>query len=139
MRCRSPAVRGELGHPPAKRHCRRVPIVYFDAIEPGSYVAAYPVFVVEDHPTELRFSMQVDDLYASERELAGSLQAFVRDASPQQIRAWNDSIPELQRETGELVARGSEAGGFSEILEYQLPVLVLELEGKSVAVRTVST
>lgn len=28
----------------------RVPIVYFHAIEPGSYVAAYPVFVVEDHP-----------------------------------------------------------------------------------------
>lgn len=82
--------------------------------------------------------------------ITGSLQAFVRDASPQQIRAWNDSIPELQRETGELVARGSEAGGFSAILEYQLPmearrpdvvlllggpVLVLELKGKAVAER----
>ena len=32
----------------------RVPIVYFHAIEPGSYVAAYPVFVVEDHPEQLR-------------------------------------------------------------------------------------
>jgi hypothetical protein len=82
--------------------------------------------------------------------IAGSLQAFVRDASPQQIRAWNDSIPELQRETGELVARESEAGGFSAILEYQLPmearrpdvvlllggpVLVLELKGKAIAER----
>jgi putative restriction endonuclease len=46
----------------------RVPIVYFHAIEPGSYVAAYPVFVVEDHPEQLRFSMQVDDLYAAEVE-----------------------------------------------------------------------
>lgn len=46
----------------------RVPIVYFHAIEPGSYVAAYPVFVVEDHPEQLRFSMQVDDLYAVEVE-----------------------------------------------------------------------
>jgi len=50
----------------------RVPIVYFHAIERGSYVAAYPVFVVEDHPAQLRFSMQVDDLYAAEHELAGS-------------------------------------------------------------------
>lgn len=49
----------------------RVPIVYFHAIEPGSYVAAYPVFVVEDHPTELRFSIQVDDLFAAEHELVG--------------------------------------------------------------------
>ena len=46
----------------------RVPIVYFHAIEPGSYVAAYPVFVVEDDPEQLQFSMQVDDLFASTRE-----------------------------------------------------------------------
>jgi len=49
----------------------RVPIVYFHAIQRGSYVAAYPVFVVEDHPSELRFSMQVDDLFAAEHELVG--------------------------------------------------------------------
>jgi putative restriction endonuclease len=42
----------------------RVPLVYFHAIEPGSYVAAYPVFAIDDHPSELRFSMQVDDPYA---------------------------------------------------------------------------
>jgi putative restriction endonuclease len=49
----------------------RVPIAYFHAIERGSYVAAYPVFVTEDRPSELRFSMQVDDLFASEHDLAG--------------------------------------------------------------------
>jgi len=51
----------------------RVPIVYFHAIEPGSYVAAYPVFVVEDHPEQLRFAMQVDDLYAAESDALGAL------------------------------------------------------------------
>ena len=51
----------------------RVPIVYFHAIERGSYVAAYPVFVVEDHPEELRFSMQVDDLYAAESDSLNAL------------------------------------------------------------------
>jgi len=44
----------------------RVPLVYVHAIEAGSYVAAYPLFVVEDHPSELTFAMQVDDLYAAQ-------------------------------------------------------------------------
>jgi putative restriction endonuclease len=43
----------------------RVPLVYFYAIEPGMYIAAYPVFIVEDHPQQLRFSVQVDDLLAT--------------------------------------------------------------------------
>lgn len=59
----------------------RVPIVYFHAIEPGSYVAAYPVFVVEDHPEQLRFAMQVDDLYAVESEAFDGL-AVTEDAEP---------------------------------------------------------
>lgn len=41
----------------------RVPLVYFHAVGRGSYVAAYPVFVVEDHPEQLRFEMQVDDVH----------------------------------------------------------------------------
>lgn len=42
----------------------RVPLVYFHAIEPGRYLAAYPVFVVEDQPEALTFWVQVDDLGA---------------------------------------------------------------------------
>jgi putative restriction endonuclease len=49
----------------------RVPIVYFHAIERASYVVAYPAFVVGDHPQQLRFSMQVDDLYAAESDALG--------------------------------------------------------------------
>lgn len=60
----------------------RVPIVYFHAIEPGSYVAAYPVFVVEDHPSELRFSMQVDDLFAYARDLASAGDMAAEEAEP---------------------------------------------------------
>jgi putative restriction endonuclease len=43
----------------------RVPFVYFHSIEPGSYVAAYPAFVVGDDPGALRFSIQVDDISAA--------------------------------------------------------------------------
>ena len=43
----------------------RVPLVYFHAIERGWYLAAYPVFVVADHPAHLTFTLQVDDLSTS--------------------------------------------------------------------------
>jgi putative restriction endonuclease len=43
----------------------RVPLVYFHAVEPGSYVAVYPVFVAGDDPASLQFTLQVDDLSAA--------------------------------------------------------------------------
>ena len=79
-----------------------------------------------------------------------SLQSFVRDASIQQIRAWDESVPRLQGEAAEITTRVVEADGYSAILEYQLPmearrpdvvlllggpVFVLELKGKAVAER----
>jgi putative restriction endonuclease len=47
----------------------RVPLVYFVAIEPGRYVAQYPVFIVGDNPAALTFDVQVDDIWASLRPL----------------------------------------------------------------------
>jgi|694.fasta_scaffold112574_3 hypothetical protein len=73
------------------------------------------------------------------------LQSFVRDASPEQMRAWTDSIPPLQREVGEVLLKDRLAEKYSAILEYELPlesrrpdvvllvgdgVLVIELKGK---------
>ena len=40
----------------------RVPLVYFLALEPGRYAAAFPTYVVRDSPTDLRFTLQVDDV-----------------------------------------------------------------------------
>lgn len=61
------------------------------------------------------------------------LQRFIADASPEQIRAWDQSIPWLQRECRELEARDSAAREYTAILEYELPrdsrrpdVIVLE-------------
>jgi putative restriction endonuclease len=42
-----------------------VPLVYFVAIEPGRYVAQYPVFIVGDDPARLVFDIQVDDIGAA--------------------------------------------------------------------------
>lgn len=70
---------------------------------------------------------------------------FVVDASPEQLRAWSDSIPPLQREVAEVVLRDQLALQYSAILEYELPmesrrtdvlllvgagVMVVELKGK---------
>ena len=61
------------------------------------------------------------------------LQQFVDDASPEQIRAWDQSIPWLQRECRELEVRDTAAHEYTAILEYELPrdsrrpdVIVLE-------------
>jgi putative restriction endonuclease len=43
----------------------RVPLVYFLAVEPGSYVAQYPAFVTNDDPVSLSFTIQFDDLSAA--------------------------------------------------------------------------
>jgi putative restriction endonuclease len=43
----------------------RVPVVYFFAIEPSLYAAAYPAFVRFDDPAHLRFTVQVDALDAA--------------------------------------------------------------------------
>ncbi len=73
------------------------------------------------------------------------LQEFIRDASPEQLRAWSDSIPPLQREVAEVLLRDGLAQQYSAILEYELPmesrrpdavllvghgVLLVELKGK---------
>ena len=67
------------------------------------------------------------------------LNEFVPDASPEQIRAWDQSIPWLQRECRELTARDSAAGEYTAILEYELPrdfrrpdVIILERGGIAV-------
>lgn len=39
----------------------RVPLVYFHRMVPGKYLATWPVFIVEDEPESLSFSVAVDD------------------------------------------------------------------------------
>ena len=70
---------------------------------------------------------------AEPRVVRLQLQEFVTDASPEQIRAWDQSIPWLQRECRELEVCDSRAHEYTAILEYELPrdsrrpdVIVLE-------------
>jgi len=77
--------------------------------------------------------------------IRSALLSFVADASPEQVRAWDSSIPALQKEVGEALRGEPTTGGSGAILEYELPmelrrpdviflvgraVVVLELKGK---------
>lgn len=74
-----------------------------------------------------------------------SLASYVRDAGPEQVRAWDDSIPPLQNEVGEILQTDPASPDYFTILEYSLPmesrrtdviflakgsIVVLELKGK---------
>lgn len=82
---------------------------------------------------------------AAPRKIRERLASFVTDASPEQIRAWDASIPPLQSEVSEVLIRDTLAQHYSAILEYELPmesrrpdvillvgasVMVIELKGK---------
>ena len=79
------------------------------------------------------------------RRIRERIAKFVIDASPEQIRAWDDAIPPLQAEVTEVLIRDELAKHYSTILEYELPmesrrpdvillvgagVMVIELKGK---------
>ena len=82
---------------------------------------------------------------ASSIDVRKRLRLFIADASPEQDRAWADSIPQLQDEVEEVLVKNQIAKNYSAILEYELPLesrrpdaillvggglLVLELKGK---------
>ncbi|HEX5043777.1 MAG TPA: HNH endonuclease [Candidatus Polarisedimenticolaceae bacterium] len=51
----------------------KVPLVYFHAVVPAKYLAAWPVFVVGDNPRALRFTVALDDArHASAALLQGA-------------------------------------------------------------------
>ncbi|HEX4825833.1 MAG TPA: DNA/RNA helicase domain-containing protein [Candidatus Polarisedimenticolaceae bacterium] len=85
---------------------------------------------------------------ASPRVIRARLSEFIIDANPQQVGAWDDSIPKLQTEVREVMTDEPDADLYTAILEYQLPlesrradvillvrgaVVVLELKGKTSA------
>jgi hypothetical protein len=78
--------------------------------------------------------------------IVAKLRQFLVDASSEQVRAWDDSVPRLQTEVNQVREVREEAARYTAILEYQLPlesrradaifllresIVVIELKGKS--------
>ncbi len=79
-------------------------------------------------------------------EVVNALMAFVRDGTPEQIRAWNSSIPLVQLEAGKVLDVQPSSKEYGAVFEYMMPysqrrvdvillvsgaVLVVELKGDS--------
>lgn len=77
-------------------------------------------------------------------EVVNALISFVKDSTPEQIRAWNKSIPLVQIEAGKVLDHQPMALAYSAVFEYNLPfsgkradlillvsgaVLIVELKG----------
>ncbi len=60
----------------------RIPLVYFHGIEPGAYLATYPVFIVGDEPQRLTFRVQADDLWTVVNSAVSSSLVSEDDAEP---------------------------------------------------------
>lgn len=80
------------------------------------------------------------------QQIRSALQGVLHDASPEQVRAWDSSISQLQREVSEVLAADHGATQYTAILEYELPmesrrpdvvflvrggIVVVELKGKT--------
>ena len=59
---------------------------------------------------------------ATPQQILLRLKENTPDASVQQVRAWRESIPQLQTEVAEVVAAEAVAESYTAILEYQLPM-----------------
>ncbi|TBR20694.1 DUF2075 domain-containing protein [bacterium] len=58
----------------------------------------------------------------SPRVIRIALEDFVRNVSAEQLKAWDEEIDILQRETGHSIVRDSATRLYTAILEYQLPL-----------------
>lgn len=66
-----------------KASLRKTPLVYFHGIVPGKYLAVWPVFVVEDMPSELAFKVAVDDMaYVSDEWIRAKNGDVISDSDP---------------------------------------------------------
>lgn len=59
---------------------------------------------------------------ANPEELLMALRGFVREPSPQQLSAWEHSVPSLQGQVGKVLEKNSQSKEFSALLEYVMPL-----------------
>ncbi len=45
------------------------PLIYFQAIQKGVYLAVYPVYIVEDNPSNLTFKVEIDPVFILEGDI----------------------------------------------------------------------
>jgi putative restriction endonuclease len=64
----------------------QVPLIYLRSIVPGKYLAAWPVFVIQDHPKELSFSIAVEEMALVKASLQYDLDGVLATGDLDQAR-----------------------------------------------------
>ncbi len=89
--------------------------------------------IMSDTPSSVGFSYSQDGdagwvgkfpvfRFANPEELLMALRGFVREPSPQQLTAWENSVPSLQGQVGKVLEKNSQSVEFSALLEYVMPL-----------------
>jgi len=65
---------------------RQIPLVYFQGVVPGRYLAAWPVYVVGDAPARLRFTIAIDDVHQLARGWAEQHENTTTSEPPPEAR-----------------------------------------------------
>jgi putative restriction endonuclease len=58
---------------------RQIPLIFFYRLQPGHYLATFPVYIVGDHPADLAFDVQVDDVQQLFAPELGAAPAIAED------------------------------------------------------------
>lgn len=66
----------------------QVPLIYFHSIVPGKYLAVWPVYIIQDNPERLAFTLAADELSSVERFLHQSSENIIADDSEYAKRSY---------------------------------------------------
>jgi len=58
---------------------KQVPLIYFHSIVPGKYLAVWPVYIIQDNPERLAFTLAADELSSVEHFLHQSPENIIAD------------------------------------------------------------
>ena len=67
---------------------REIPLIYFFGVVPSKYLAVWPVFIVNDNPNTLSFTVVADDMASIQNYLFGNTTKFISEDSQNAVRKY---------------------------------------------------
>lgn len=67
---------------------KQIPLIYFYGIVPGKYLAVWPVYIINDNPNSLSFTMVADDIATIEKHLFNYSHSIISDNSENGVRKY---------------------------------------------------
>lgn len=67
---------------------REIPLIYFFGVVPSKYLAVWPVYIVNDNPNTLSFTVVADDMASIQNYLFGNTTKFISEDSQNAVRKY---------------------------------------------------